>query len=493
MTSTLSSLPEHERELLQRIPTQLLIGGQWRDASGGATAAVEDPATGLELAQVADATPADGMAALDAATAAQSAMAALSPRERSEILQRTSQLITEHTEELALLMTLELGKPLAESRGEVAYGASFFWWFAGEAVRTSGVYRQSADGNGRTMVQRQPVGPCLFITPWNFPLAMGARKLAPAIAAGCPSIVKPALLTPLTMLRLAQLLEEAGLPAGGVNVLTTTASRAVTEPLLLDRRLRKLSFTGSTEVGQALVATAAPNLLRTSMELGGNAPLIVFDDADLDVAVEGAFMAKLRNGGEACTAANRILVQRGVAEEFTKRFVERMAAVKVGRGTEDGVGLGAMVDQNQLDKIGELVDDAVRKGAQIACGGERVGSTGFFYAPTVLTNVPDTARLLTEEIFGPVAPIRIFETEEQAVTEANATEYGLIAYLFTQDLARGHRVAGALETGMVGLNRGVISSADAPFGGIKHSGFGREGGAEGIEEYLETKYISMPF
>jgi succinate-semialdehyde dehydrogenase / glutarate-semialdehyde dehydrogenase len=493
MTTSITSLSDHEREVLAGVPTNLLIGGEWRPASGGGTVAVEDPATGLEIARIADGTAEDARAAMDAAAAGQEAMAALSPRERSDILQRTSELLTKHAEEFALLMTLELGKPLAESRGEVAYGASFFWWFAGEAVRLGGEYKASADGKGRTLVQRQPVGPCLFITPWNFPLAMGARKLAPAIAAGCSSIVKPAKLTPLTMLRLAQVLEEAGLPAGGVNVITGSSARAVTEPLLGDQRLRKLSFTGSTEVGQGLVAQAAPNLLRVSMELGGNAPLIVFDDADLEVAVEGAFMAKMRNGGEACTAANRILVQRGIADAFTEKFVERMAAVKVGRGTEEGVGLGAMVDQDQLDKIAELVDDAVAKGATVACGGERVGDVGHFYAATVLTNVPDDARLLTEEIFGPVAPIRVFDTEEQGVAEANATEYGLIAYVFTQDLARGHRVASALETGMVGLNRGVISSADAPFGGVKHSGYGREGGREGIEEYVETKYISMPF
>ena len=493
MTTSISSLTDHERAVLAKVPTGLLIGGEWRPATGGGTLAVEDPATGLELARVADGTADDARAAMDAADAGIAAMAALSPRERSEILQRASQLITEHTEELALLMTLELGKPLAESRGEVAYGASFFWWFAGEAVRLGGEYRASADGKGRTLVQRQPVGPCFFITPWNFPLAMGARKLAPAIAAGCTSIVKPAKLTPLTMLYLAKLLEEAGLPAGGVNVITANSARAVSEPLIGDPRLRKLSFTGSTEVGQKLVEQAAQNLLRVSMELGGNAPLVVFDDADLDVAVEGAFMAKMRNGGEACTAANRIIVQRGIAEAFTAKFVERMAAVKVGRGTEEGVGLGAMVDQDQIDKIAELVDDAVAKGAKVACGGEKLGDVGYFYAATVLTDVPDDARLLTEEIFGPVAPIRIFDTEDQAVDEANATEYGLIAYLFTNDLARGHRVASNLETGMVGLNRGVISSADAPFGGIKHSGYGREGGAEGIEEYVETKYISMPF
>ncbi len=493
MTTSITSLSDRERALLATIPSELLIGGEWRPATGGGTIAVEDPATGLEIGRIADGTPDDARAAMDAAHEGMQAMAALSPRERSEILQRTSQLLTERTEDLALLMTLELGKPLEESRGEVAYGASFFWWFAGEAVRLGGEYKQSADGKGRTLVQRQPVGPCLFITPWNFPLAMGARKLAPAIAAGCTSIVKPAKLTPLTMLLLAQILEEAGLPAGGVNVITANSARDVTEPLIGDRRLRKLSFTGSTEVGQKLVEQAAPNLLRVSMELGGNAPLVIFDDADLDVAVEGAYMAKMRNGGEACTAANRILVQRGIAEAFTERYVERMKAVKVGRGTEEGVGLGAMVDQDQLDKIAELVDDAVDKGATVACGGERLEGPGHFYAATVLTDVPDDARLLTEEIFGPVAPIRVFDDEDQAVAEANATEYGLIAYLFTNDLSRGHRVASRLETGMVGLNRGVISSADAPFGGVKHSGYGREGGAEGIEEYVETKYISMPF
>ena len=493
MSTQTSSLSAGERELLARTPTKLLIGGTWRDGSGGDTFPVEDPATGAELAQVADATAQDVAAALDAADAAQADFAALAPMERSEILSRTAQLLLDHTEELALLMTLELGKPLAESHGEVAYGASFFSWFAGEAVRSKGEFRRGADGKGRTMVNRHPVGPCLFITPWNFPLAMGARKIAPALAAGCTTITKPAKLTPLTMLRLGELLQEAGAPDGTVNIITAGSARTVSETLIGDRRLRKLSFTGSTEVGQKLAEAAAPNLLRVSMELGGNAPLIVFDDADLDVAVEGAFQAKLRNGGEACTAANRILVQSGIAEAFTQKFTERMAAVKVGRGTEEGVGLGSMVDGDQLAKISELVDDATSKGAKVACGGERVGEMGYFYAATVLTDVPDDARLLKEEIFGPVAPIRVFETEEQAVTEANATEYGLIAYLFTGDLARGHRVADALETGMVGLNRGVISSADAPFGGVKYSGYGREGGAEGIEEYLETKYLSMPY
>ncbi len=493
MTATSTSLSAHEQAVLAGVPTGLLIAGEWRPASGGGTIGVEDPATGIEIARVADATPDDARAALDAAHEAQAAMAALSPRERSNILHKASELITAHTEELALLMTLELGKPLAESRGEVAYGASFFWWFSGEAVRFKGEAKQSSDGNGRTIVSRQPVGPSLFITPWNFPLAMGARKLAPAIAAGCTSIVKPAKLTPLTMLKLGELLIEAGLPDGALNILTANSARDVTGPLIEDPRLKKLSFTGSTEVGQKLVESSAPNLLRLSMELGGNAPLLVFDDADLDVAVEGAFQAKMRNGGEACTSANRILVQRGIAEAFTEKFVARMAAVKVGRGTEEGVGLGSMVDQDQLDKISELVEDAKAKGAKVATGGERVGTTGYFYAPTVLTDVPDDARLLKEEIFGPVAPIRIFDTEEQALAEANGTEYGLISYLFTRDLARGHRVAAALESGMVGLNRGVISAADAPFGGIKHSGYGREGGAEGIEEYLETKYLSMPF
>jgi succinate-semialdehyde dehydrogenase/glutarate-semialdehyde dehydrogenase len=493
MTTTTASLSPHEQEVLAGVKTDLLIGGEWRPATGGGTLGVEDPATGIEIARVADATPEDALAALAAAVEGQAALAERSPRQRSEILQKASQLITEHTDELAMLMTLELGKPLAESRGEVAYGASFFWWFAGEAVRFKGESRQSADGSGRTLVSRQPVGPSLFITPWNFPLAMGARKLAPAIAAGCPSIVKPAKLTPLTMLKLGELLLEAGLPPKAISILTANSASSISNPLLGDRRLKKLSFTGSTEVGQKLVASAAENLLRVSMELGGNAPLLVFDDADLDVAVEGAFQAKMRNGGEACTSANRILVQSGIAPAFIEKFTARMAAVKVGRGTEDGVGLGSMVDQDQVDKIAELVDDAVAKGAKVATGGERIGETGYFYAATVLTDVPDDARLLKEEIFGPVAPIRIFDTEDAGVAEANDTEYGLISYLFTTDLARGHRVAANLDSGMVGLNRGVISSSDAPFGGVKHSGYGREGGAEGIEEYLETKYLSMPF
>lgn len=491
-SSHASALSQRERELLERTPAQLLIGGVWRDGSAGGRIAVEDPSSGETIAHVADGTADDVLAAMTAADDAQAGFAALSPRERSDILSRTAALLTEHTDELALLMTLELGKPLAESRGEVAYSASFFWWFAGEAVRLKGESRRSADGAGHTLVTRRPVGPSLMITPWNFPLAMGARKIAPAIAAGCTSVVKPAKLTPLTMLRLGELLIEAGAPAGVVNMVTTRSASTVSDTLLGDRRLRKLSFTGSTAVGQNLAQAAAPNLLRVSMELGGNAPLIVFDDADLDVAVEGAFAAKMRNGGEACTSANRILVQAGIADEFTRRFTERMAAVKVGRGTEQGVGLGPMVDADQVHKIAELVDDARARGARALCGGERVGERGHFYAPTVLTDVPDEARLLREEIFGPVAPIRVFTTEQEALTEANATEYGLIAYVFTSDLARGHRVAAALETGMVGLNRGVISATDAPFGGVKWSGYGREGGAEGIEEYLETQYVSMP-
>jgi succinate-semialdehyde dehydrogenase / glutarate-semialdehyde dehydrogenase len=481
------------REVADRTPKGLCVDGEWRAPRGGATLPVEDPATGTVIAEVADARAADATDALDAAVRAQASWAATPPRERGEVLRRAFETVMARRDDLAALMTLEMGKPFAESQAEVAYAAEFLRWFSEEAVRIDGGYLIAPGGGSRVVTMRQPVGPCLLITPWNFPMAMGTRKIGPALAAGCTMVVKPAELTPLTTLFLMRLFQEAGLPDGVLGVVPTSDAAGVSGPLIADPRLRKLTFTGSTPVGVRLLKQAADNVLRTSMELGGNAPLLVFDDADLDTAVEGAFQAKMRNGGEACTAANRILVQSGIAEAFTAKFTERMAAVKVGRGTEEGVGLGSLVDEDQVSKVAELVDDATSKGAKIACGGKRVGESGYFYEATVLTDVPDDARLLEEEIFGPVAPIRVFEHEADGVAEANATQYGLIAYLFTQDLARGHRVAAALETGMVGLNRGVISSADAPFGGIKHSGFGREGGAEGIEEYLETKYLSMPF
>ena len=476
---------------LEFAPTQLLVGGAWRGAARGETFAVLDPATGQTLTEVADATVEDGRAALDAAAAAQADWAATEPRERAEILRRAFEMLTERADTFAMLMTLEMGKSLAEARGEVTYGAEFFRWFAEEAVRIHGRYAQAPSGGTRLVTMRQPVGPVFAITPWNFPLAMGTRKLGPAIAAGCTSVIKPAAETPLTTLALARLLEEAGLPAGVVNVVTTTRSGEVSEPIIRDPRLRKLTFTGSTPVGKKLVEQSSEQLLRTSMELGGNAPFVVFEDADLDRAVDGAMLAKMRNIGEACTAANRFLVHESVAEEFAARLAERMAALTVGRGTEEGVDVGPLITERARDKVVDLVRDAVSAGATVLTGGEVPEGAGWFYPPTVLRDVPAQARLLREEIFGPVAPITTFATEEEAVRLANATEYGLVAYVFSEGASRVIRVAEALEFGMVGVNQGVVSNPAAPFGGVKQSGFGREGGLEGIEEYLETKYVGL--
>jgi succinate-semialdehyde dehydrogenase/glutarate-semialdehyde dehydrogenase len=477
--------------VIEAAPKQLLIGGAWRDASGGSTFAVEDPATGEALCQVADAVPADSKAALDAAVAAQAGWAATSPNERSDILYRAFQAMTERSDELALLMTLEMGKSLAESRGELAYAAEFFRWFAGEALRLDGYYKTSGNGQSRVLVMRQPVGPCFFITPWNFPTAMGTRKIGPAIAAGCTMVVKPAQQTPLSMLALARLLEDCGLPAGVLNVITSSSSAAVSEPVISDPRLRKLSFTGSTEVGRRLMTQAADQVLKTSMELGGNAPFLVFEDADLDAAVDQAMVAKMRNMGEACTSANRFHVHESVAEEFARRLSERMGSMTLGHGADEGVEVGPLIDADQRGKVAELVEDAVGKGAQCLTGGKQREGAGYFYEPTVLSGVPEDARLLREEIFGPVAPVIPFADEEEALAAANRTEYGLVAYVFTQDLNRAFRVCETLESGMIGLNQGLVSNAGAPFGGVKHSGLGREGGNEGIAEYLETKYVAM--
>ncbi|MFG1816109.1 NAD-dependent succinate-semialdehyde dehydrogenase [Kribbella sp. NPDC049174] len=480
-----------EREVVEACPNELFIGGKWQAATGGKTLAVEDPATGTTLCEVADASPADGVAALDAAVAAQAEWAATPPRERGEILRRTYELMTERADDLALLMTLEMGKPVAESKGEIAYAAEFFRWFAEEAVRIDGGYQVAPNGKGRFLVMRQPVGPCLLITPWNFPAAMGARKIGPAVAAGCTMVMKPAAQTPLSMLKLAELMTEAGLPAGVLNVVTTSDSGGVMEPLIRDGRARKLSFTGSTQVGRKLIEQAAEQVLRTSMELGGNAPLLVFADADLDKAVDGAMLAKMRNGGEACTAANRIYVQTPVMDEFATRLAERMAALTVGRGTEAGVDVGPLIDATQRDKVKDLVDDAVAQGARVLTGASVAEGNGYFYPPTVLADVPTSARLQKEEIFGPVAPLTAFETEEEAVRMANDTEYGLVSYLFTNDLTRALRVSERLETGMIGLNQGIVSNPAAPFGGVKQSGLGREGGSTGIDEYLEIKYVAI--
>ena len=484
-------MPEQERDIVARVPKQLYIAGAWRDGSGGRTLGVEDPSTGEVLCDVADATPEDAMAALDAACAMQAEWARTPPRDRGEILRRAFEELIERTEELAILMTLEMGKPLPEARGEIAYAADYLRWYSEEAVRICGQYAVAANGASRMLTMKQPVGPCVLITPWNFPMAMGTRKIGPAVAAGCTMVVKPAKQTPLCMLALADILERAGLPGGVCNVITSSSSGSVMAPLIGDPRTRKLSFTGSTEVGRKLIAQASEQILRVSMELGGNAPFIVFDDADLDAAVEGALLAKMRNIGEACTAANRFLVHETVAPEFARRLAERMGAMTIGRGTADGVTVGPLIDQPSIDKVAELVGDAVQRGGRVLTGGGPTGDRGYFFEPTVIADVPADARVLTEEIFGPVAPITTFATEEEALARANATEYGLVAYFYTQDLNRAMRVIEGLDTGMVGVNQGMVSNAGAPFGGVKQSGYGREGGREGIDEYLALKYAAI--
>ena len=481
-----------ETALLAHVPDGLFIGGQWRAAEGGATLPVFDPATGERLLTIADASVADGAAAMDAAVESFPSWAQTPARERGELLRRAFDLLQERKEDIALLMTLEMGKPLAEARGEVAYGGEFLRWFSEEAVRASGRYGANPEGTGRMIVTQHPVGPCYLITPWNFPLAMATRKIAPALAAGCTVVVKPAELTPLTTLFFVKLLQDAGLPDGVVNVITTSSSGAVSEPIIRDPRLRKLSFTGSTPVGQKLLEQAAQGVLRTSMELGGNAPFVVFDDADLDKAVDGAMLAKFRNIGQACTAANRFIVHRSVADEFARRVTERVQGMRIGRGTEEGVAIGPLIDDRAVEKARSLVADAVDRGAQVRTGGSPVAGPGTFFEPTVVTDVAAGSDILREEIFGPVLAIVPFDDEDDAVRLANDTEYGLVSYVFTENLARGQRMIERLETGMMGLNVGVVSNAAAPFGGWKMSGLGREGGAEGIHEYLQTKYTLTP-
>ncbi|MEV4598916.1 NAD-dependent succinate-semialdehyde dehydrogenase [Amycolatopsis sp. NPDC049253] len=480
-----------EAGVVGAVDKELFIGGKWVPAKSGKTFEVQDPSTGTALCEVADAGAEDGMAALDAAVAAQAGWAAVAPRERGEILRRAYDKLIERRDELALLMTLEMGKPLAEAAGEITYAAEFFRWFAEEAVRIDGGYATAPNGAGRFLITKQPVGPTLLITPWNFPMAMGTRKIGPAVAAGCTMVIKPAAQTPLSMLALASILAEAGLPEGVLNVVTTTDAGGVMEPLIRDGRARKLSFTGSTAVGRKLLEQCAEKVLRTSMELGGNAPFLVFDDADLDAAVEGAMQAKMRNIGEACTAANRFYVQRGVADEFSRRLTERMQALAMGRGTEEGVVVGPLIDEAAVNKVTALVKDATDRGARVLTGGATVDGPGHFYQATVLTDVPVDARMASEEIFGPVAPITPFDTEDEAVEKANDTEYGLVSYLFTNDVKRALRVSERLEAGMIGLNQGIVSNPAAPFGGIKQSGLGREGGTVGIDEFLETKYIAV--
>jgi succinate-semialdehyde dehydrogenase / glutarate-semialdehyde dehydrogenase len=485
------SIATHEQSVVDSVKKQLYIGGEWRDASGSATLEVLDPSTEEPIAEVADATPDDAMTALDAAVETQAEWAATPPNDRAGILWKAFELMIERADELATLMTLEMGKPVAESKAEIVYAADFFRWFSGEALRIEGNYKQFANGTSRVLVMKQPVGPTLMITPWNFPMAMGTRKVGPALAAGCTSVVKPAQQTPLSMLAMAQILEEAGLPGGVLNIVTTSSSGSTTGPMIADGRLRKLSFTGSTEVGRKLIEASAQNVLKTSMELGGNAPFLIFDDADLDSAVEGALLAKMRNIGEACTSANRFHVAEPVREEFERRLAEKMGALKIGRGTEEDVKVGPLIDQPSREKVSELVQDALDKGATRVVGGEIPDGRGYFYPPTVLGGVPDDARVLREEIFGPVAPVTSFESEEDAIARANDTEYGLVAYVFTRDIKRALRVCEGLDTGMVGLNQGMVSNAGAPFGGVKQSGIGREGGKEGLEEFLETKYVAV--
>jgi succinate-semialdehyde dehydrogenase/glutarate-semialdehyde dehydrogenase len=472
------------------IPTDLAIGGAPPAAADGARFAVHDPASGAPIAQVADADVADGLAAVAAAHAAQPAWAARAPRERSEVLRRTFELMIARADRIAELIVRENGKPLAEARGEVAYAAEFFRWFAEEAVRNTGTLATAPGGSNRILVVHQPIGVALLITPWNFPAAMATRKIAPALAAGCAVVLKPAEQTPLTALYVQRIMEEAGLPPGVVNVVPTTRSARVANAILADVRVRKLSFTGSTQVGRLLLAEAAKRVVKCSMELGGNAPFVVFADADLDAAIAGAMVAKMRHNGEVCTAANRFFVEAPVAEEFTARLTQAMAALKVGNGMAPGVQLGPLVDAKTRDKVARLVAAATTAGARVRTGGVMPDGAGFFYPPTVLDRVAADSPVLVEEIFGPVAPIVTFSEEAEVIRLANATEYGLMAYVFTRDLARGLRVAEAIESGMVGLNRGLVSDAAAPFGGVKQSGIGREGGHHGLLEFTETKYIA---
>ncbi|EXF23936.1 succinate-semialdehyde dehydrogenase [Nesterenkonia sp. AN1] len=477
--------------LLAATPKGLLIDGVWGESSDGSTFEVENPATQEVIATMSSATEEDARAAMDAAAAAQEPWARTPVRERAEILRRAFDLVQERAEELALLMTLEMGKPLAQSRGEVAYGGEFLRWFSEEAVRDYGRYAQTPEGSLRMLVTRKPVGPCLLITPWNFPLAMATRKVAPAVAAGCTMVLKPAALTPLTAQYFAQIMLDAGLPDGVLNVVSTNNASAISEPIMRDPRLRKVSFTGSTPVGKHLMKLAAENVLRTSMELGGNGPLIVFEDADLDKAVAGAMAAKMRNMGEACTAANRLLVHESVADEFVARLAEKMSVLTLGSGLEDGVDVGPLIDARACESMESLVADAVGGGAQVVTGGRRAEGAGYFFEPTVLRDVASDARVLREEIFGPVAPVITFRDEAEAVALANSTEYGLASYVFTENISRGLRIGDRVEFGLMGLNVGVISNAAAPFGGVKQSGLGREGGAEGIAEYTSTQYIGV--
>ena len=474
------------------LKTALFIDGTWRPAASAATFEVENPATHEVIAHVADGGPEDARLAIEAAGRAQPAWAASAPRHRADILRRAYELVLKNTDALAAIMTAEMGKPLAEAKGEVAYGAEFLRWFSEEAVRVGGDQTSTVDGNNRIMVTKEPVGPCVLVTPWNFPLAMGARKIAPAVAAGCTMVFKPAELTPLTSLALVEIFRVAGLPAGVLNVVTTARAATVVEPWMSSGIARKVSFTGSTAVGKVLLEQAARNVMRSSMELGGNAPFIVLPDADLERAVDGALKAKMRNMGEACTAANRFFVHRTLAGDFAEKLAKRMSDLRVGNGAVDGTDVGPLIGQAGLDKVESLVSDAVRKGARVLTGGRRVEGPGYFFEPTVLVDVPEDAELMGTEIFGPVAAISSFDGEDEVIRRANDTPWGLVGYVFTQDVDKAMRFSAALEVGMVGLNTGLVSNPAAPFGGIKQSGLGREGGKIGIEEFLEYKYTAIP-
>ncbi|MFF2245928.1 NAD-dependent succinate-semialdehyde dehydrogenase [Arthrobacter sp. NPDC058130] len=473
------------------VPRQLLIAGNWQDASSSDTVEVINPSDASVITYIADADVEDGLAAVDAAAAALPEWAATPPRRRAEILRACFDLMTERSEQIAHLISLENGKALADARGEVAYAAEFFRWYAEEAVRIIGDVSVSPSGSNRILVQHQPIGVSVLITPWNFPAAMATRKLAPALAAGCTAVLKPATLTPLTTLAIAQLMIDAGVPAGVVNVITTSKTSDVMTPILADPRVRKLSFTGSTSVGRHLLRQAADNVIKCSMELGGNAPFLVFDDADLNLALDGAMIAKMRNGGQACTAANRIYVQRSIHDEFARRLAERMGAMRVGPGTDAETEVGPLVDEASVRKVDSLVRDAVSQGARLLAGGQAIDGAGYYYPPTVVTNVPLQARMVSEEIFGPVASVIPFDTEEEVIAAANDSEYGLAAYVFTEDLRRGLRVSERIESGMVALNRGLVSDPAAPFGGVKQSGLGREGAHQGLLDFTETKYIAL--
>jgi succinate-semialdehyde dehydrogenase / glutarate-semialdehyde dehydrogenase len=473
------------------LQTELFIDGVWQKAASGATFPVENPATNEIIAHVADGGAEEAQAAIEAADRAQADWAKSTPRERADILRRAFELVIANTDRLAAIMTAEMGKPLAEAKGEVAYGAEMLRWFSEEAVRIGGDHATSVDGNTRIMVTKEPVGPCVLVTPWNFPLAMGARKIAPAVAAGCTMVFKPAELTPLTSLALVQIFREAGLPDGVLNVVTTSSARSVVEPWMNSGIARKISFTGSTGVGKILLRQAADNVMRSSMELGGNAPFIVLADADIEKAVDGAMKAKMRNMGEACTAANRFFVHRSVVEEFSEKFAKKISELRVGNGAAEGTDVGPLIERKGLDKVQDLVNDAIAKGARILTGGTRPEGPGYFYTPTVLTDVSLDSELMSTEIFGPVAAITAFDSEDEVLRLANDTEWGLVGYVFTENMDKALRFSAELEVGMVGLNTGIVSNPAAPFGGVKQSGLGREGGKIGIEEFLETKYTAI--